>query len=519
MSADLLLLIGRGMLAACVAIMVILAVRGPLRRRFGAQVAYGFWLIVPAAVLASYLPARVITLEQHTPVAALGDGAANAEAAHTVFNEASLGASFDWAGLALAIWLLGAAISMLALWVSHQRFVAGLQLEREGQIFRAHGRAAGPALVGVFRPRVVVPADFERHYDETERMLVLAHERAHFTAGDAQINALAVIVQCINWFNPLFYIARCALRVDQELACDERVMGRYSGARRVYAEAMLKSHLGGPAMALGCAWPATGARPLKERIAHLSRPPTSLSARLGGVAFCASAIVAMGFGAWLAQPVRFAYAHAAPASSPAAETLGRQPVEEVARGETMRVQDIVEAGADVNAVTETLGRQLVEDIARGETVRAQNLIETGADVSVFVDGDGTPLIMAVRSHDHAMAARLIAAGADVNQTAPGEGNALIVAAREGQTGMMALLIEAGANVNGVVPGDETPLINAAGRGELDATRFLIANGADVNLAVDAQTERGLERRSPISVARRRGHDDIVRLLRANGASG
>ena len=52
MSADLLLVIVRASLALSAAIVVVLLLRGAFRRLFGAQVAYGLWLLAPTATIA-----------------------------------------------------------------------------------------------------------------------------------------------------------------------------------------------------------------------------------------------------------------------------------------------------------------------------------------------------------------------------------------------------------------------------------------------------------------------------------
>ena len=121
-------------------------------------------------------------------------------------------------------------------------------------------------------------ADVDRHRGQDA---VLDH------AGDGA-RAWAALAQCLNWFNPLFHVARAALRVDQELACDARVMTRHGSAKRTYAEAMLKTQLAAQAVPLGCQWPPIGAQPLKERITMLARPrPTSFRIALG-VALCSA---------------------------------------------------------------------------------------------------------------------------------------------------------------------------------------------------------------------------------------
>src|SRR5690606_182279 len=106
---------------------------------------------------------------------------------------------------------------------------------------------AGPALVGAWRARIVLPADFERRYDTLERELILAHERVHLARGDAWVNAFVALLRSLNWFNPLVHLAAAKFRLDQELACDAAVIARFPRARRRYADAMLKVQLAGQA--------------------------------------------------------------------------------------------------------------------------------------------------------------------------------------------------------------------------------------------------------------------------------
>jgi beta-lactamase regulating signal transducer with metallopeptidase domain len=479
MSAEILPLLLRATLAASAAIVVVLLLRRPIRAAFGAGVAYAFWLLVPIATLAAFVPARTIVVAAPVTSSAIetsADGSAEIEpsqvAAAAPFQQiASPGA--DTTTLLFFIWLSGVVFSMLLLLYGQRRFMRNAD-------------AAGPAVVGIIAPRIVLPADFDQRYTPAERDLVIAHERAHIEAFDAQINAIAALAQCLNWFNPLFHIARAALRVDQELACDARVMARHGGAKRIYAEAMLKTQLAAQAVPLGCQWPPIGAQPLKERITMLARPrPTSLRIAFGAT-LCAVATLAAGTVAWATQEPRVV--HASQQSEAAAPRQGR------------------------------LGRQLVEALQEGQMTDAIALVEEGADVNYHLRGDGTPLVIASRFGSREVVEFLIEHGADVNKAAPGDGNPLIMASAFGHLDIVTLLISRGADVNGVVHGDETPLINAARNDRIDVARYLIDHGADVNLAVIAPTVNGSERRSPLSEARRRGHDEMVRLLRASGAT-
>jgi beta-lactamase regulating signal transducer with metallopeptidase domain len=111
-----------------------------------------------------------------------------------------------------------------------------------------------------------------------ERRLIRAHEWEHIHRGDLGVRNVLALVQCLFWFNPLVHLAASELKLDQELACDEAVVRRL-GRRRLYAEALLKCHIGRPSP-LGCQWLARGARPLEARLRALGRRPPSEDRRV-----------------------------------------------------------------------------------------------------------------------------------------------------------------------------------------------------------------------------------------------
>ena len=500
MIVDLISLIGRSMLLASAAIVVVLLSRQAVRCIFGAAVAYGLWLLVPIAAVAVCLPSRTVVVAV-PPSIATASSAASVRApalggeSSVVDSITSDGPGFDALGFVLVLlglWLVGVAVQLARLVIGHRRMIATMMPKRDGEVFRVGRSDIGPAVIGVLRPRIVVPADFEQRYSAQERSLVLAHERAHIDAGDLYVNAAAALAVCVNWFNPLFYAARRALRIDQELACDERVMRRFAHARKAYGRLLLKAQLAAVEPSFACQWPARGEVGLKRRLAMLAVPPPGGPARRLGYAVCAGLVAAGGATAWASQPPTTRYVEGPLKNSAAAVRT------------SMRAQ--------------VMGRALVEAITEDDDARAHWLIGEGADVDHVLPGDGTPLIVAVRRRNAAMVSRLLEAGADVNRPAKGDGSALIVAAQVGDLKLTRTLVNAGADVNGFVRGDETPLINAAGRNRVGIARFLIARGADVNLEVDAPTTFGLIRRSPISVARKNGHARMLRLLREHGAS-
>jgi beta-lactamase regulating signal transducer with metallopeptidase domain len=271
MAAEVLTHLAFCNLAAGLAIVLVLILRRPVRTLFGAEVAYLLWLLPLAAGFAALLPAR-----------AAEPGAAAAR---------RFIVSGDHAALLGGVWIAGAVIAFGLLIWGQARF---LSRAREGK--------AGPAVVGVLTPRMIVPDDYQSRFTDAERAVIRAHERAHIERLDPRANAVMAVIQCLGWFNPLIHIAVKEARLDQELACDARVMDRLSRERGLYARTLLKTQLGARALPLGCHWPAPAPHPLEERVTMLARPkPTLRRAAVGGALVTAMSLTAA-VGAWSAQP-------------------------------------------------------------------------------------------------------------------------------------------------------------------------------------------------------------------------
>ncbi|MGN7726188.1 TonB family protein [Luteimonas sp. 22616] len=312
--------------ASSAAIVLVLLLRRPLRAAFGANAAYLLWLLLPLAVLAASLPARVVRVVAPEAVAAVGAG--------TVVGSAPLAPVAGSAAWLLVAWLAGAIA--FALWqvVLQRRFHRSLGIVRDGADghLRAERSAGLPAVIGL-RARIVLPADFEVRYSVGERELILAHERIHIARRDVLGNALLAALRCVYWFNPLAWIAADRFRRDQELACDETVVTRHPHARRVYGEAMVKTQLSAMPAPLACHW--FGSHPLKERIAMLKRPVPGTRRVLVGLVVAAAVVSGAAYATWAARPATMVATgnSAAAAASPEATidlVADSQPMREVA---------------------------------------------------------------------------------------------------------------------------------------------------------------------------------------------
>jgi beta-lactamase regulating signal transducer with metallopeptidase domain len=271
MAAEVLTHLAFCNLAAGLAILLVLTLRRPVRALFGAEVAYLLWLLPLAAGFAALLPARAAE--------------PGAEAARRFM------LSGDHAAMLGGVWIAGSVVAFALLIWGQARF---LQRARAGK--------AGPAVVGVLTPRMIVPDDYQSRFTDAERAVIRAHERAHIERLDPRANAVMAVIQCLGWFNPLIHIAVKEARLDQELACDARVMDRLSRERGLYARTLLKTQLGAHALPLGCHWPAPAPHPLEDRVTMLGRPkPTLRRTAVGGALVTAMSLTAA-VGAWSAQP-------------------------------------------------------------------------------------------------------------------------------------------------------------------------------------------------------------------------
>lgn len=283
MSTELLAWLFAATAATTVATLAVLALRAPLQRWLGAEIACRLWWVVPLAAVAA-----AFSLPRFAPVAHGAVTGAVATTPSVMVNVAATVRGLGSDRFLLAVWLLGAGALLTWLIVQQRRFIAGLRLRRgEDGIWRADARDASPAVVGLLRPRLVLPATFERDYSAEEQRLVLAHERMHQRRRDPWALAVCALLRTLFWFNPVVQAAAGRFRRDIELACDAAVLRSQPHSRQRYATALLKTHLATDALPVGCRWHPVP--PLKERIMLLAHTPPSGRARIAGAILIALA--------------------------------------------------------------------------------------------------------------------------------------------------------------------------------------------------------------------------------------
>ncbi len=259
------------LIASTLLMLVVLLVRAPVRRAFGAQVAYALWalpvlrLVLPSMPETWHAAATPITRAGETisvymiaPAATVATtGTMTAAAAPDVMDPpfgAVLAGLFEGGlGSALgAAWAVGALGLLVWQLLQHRRFCrrmldsADRLDDRDGVRVIATAAAPGPLAFGLVRRYVAFPRDFADRYDADECELALAHEIGHHQRGDLFANWVALVVLALHWFNPVAWHAFRRFRADQELANDARVLaGRSAVDRHIYACAIVKAAHGG----------------------------------------------------------------------------------------------------------------------------------------------------------------------------------------------------------------------------------------------------------------------------------
>ncbi len=182
-------------------------------------------------------------------------------------------------------------------------------------------------------------------------------------------------------------------------------------------------------------------------------------------------------------------------------------IEASRNGDLKQVQELLDKGADVNAM-DRHGRTSLDVAVRKSHV---------AVVKVLIDRDARhswdiyrTLFWVINGGKFEIA-RLLLEGADVNgKLRPEIEPPLLFAARNGEVELGRLLLETGADANARMDDDLTLLMWVAITGDLGAVKVLLELGADAN----AKTPNGWTAKQ---LADHKGHKEIVELLIAHGA--
>ena len=143
-------------------------------------------------------------------------------------------ASVIWAVVALAIVLMLTAIYCTTLFE-----IKDSKHLRENVYLSE--KISSPAVYGVLRPKIVLPAS----YKDRDIELIVQHEKTHIRGLDNLWRMIAFLIVAVHWFNPFSWLFLKAFLADLELSCDERVLVKLGADRsKEYASALLECKQG-----------------------------------------------------------------------------------------------------------------------------------------------------------------------------------------------------------------------------------------------------------------------------------
>ncbi len=132
--------------------------------------------------------------------------------------------------------------------------------------------SASPHLMGIWRPAIYLPADWQEVYTEAELRIILGHELAHLKRRDLLWNWLPTIVGWLFFFHPLVWLMKRCWEESQEAACDELLVVRQNVSPSQYGRLLLKLSIRPPQKPfLATAGVAGSYRLLERRILAMTR--------------------------------------------------------------------------------------------------------------------------------------------------------------------------------------------------------------------------------------------------------
>ena len=163
------------------------------------------------------------------------------------------------------LWMIATGALVLLFGAVYLRFA---RARRGWPLAELHGERvriapeAGPAVVGLSQPEIVVPRWLLERSPEEQR-LVLVHEREHVLARDPLLLAAACVAAALLPWNPAAWWMLSRLHLAVELDCDDRVLRR-GIAPRSYGTLLID-------LAGRCSGLPVGAPALADRASHLER--------------------------------------------------------------------------------------------------------------------------------------------------------------------------------------------------------------------------------------------------------
>jgi beta-lactamase regulating signal transducer with metallopeptidase domain len=111
---------------------------------------------------------------------------------------------------------------------------------RQSVALLEHPAVNGPLLVGVLRPRVLLPTDASTSFSPEELRLALSHEVIHIRRNDLLLSFVPYVARTLFFFHPLAWLAVREHRLALEAACDRDALVLTGGPVSDYGRLLLR---------------------------------------------------------------------------------------------------------------------------------------------------------------------------------------------------------------------------------------------------------------------------------------
>lgn len=192
--------------------------------------------------------------------------------------------------LLLTVWLAGAAVMAAYGTVSYARLMRKIRtaVKTADGVYETDMIPTAFS-AGFFPPRVYIPCGLS----DTERRLIVTHERVHIRRCDYITKPLAFIALALHWFNPLIWAAFALMTRDMELSCDEAVL-KICGSeeKKDYSRALLRVSMKRSGLAvIPLAFAETGIKGRVKNVLGYKKPRAAATFLAGALVISACAVL------------------------------------------------------------------------------------------------------------------------------------------------------------------------------------------------------------------------------------
>jgi len=152
-----------------------------------------------------------------------------------------------------------------------------------------------PAVCGLWRPVILMPAKLLGSLSPSKLQAVFTHELCHIKRGDLWVNLLQSLLQIAYFFNPFLWLANARIRSLREKAVDEMSLGSLDGDAKAYSDALVdiaELAFSRPRFSLRLVGVVESRNALGDRIRHILSRPFPRSAKLGMLGLAAITVLA-----------------------------------------------------------------------------------------------------------------------------------------------------------------------------------------------------------------------------------